>query len=726
LLTSSYRGEKSFGGNQMSEDSRQPEGTARGARRYLLAGRWRILPDENRIVGPQLDQRIADKFMRVLVHLCEHPGVVGRDELMAAVWPDTVVVDEVLTRAVSELRKLFGDDPRAPRIIETIPKRGYRLLASVEPLLEEAAPLHGGSGARRRAWTIARRRMPLVGLAVAALTAMAFGVLIQRSAGPSASIPSMLQLTSLSGVEEYPTLTPQGDRLVFAWEGDSETPTGIFLLTVGEERPFPLTSVAGHYAYPAWSHDLRYVAYSRVSGERPGLYQVPATGGDESLLVPPRQGRPAVTPDYSPDGHWLVYAAPTGRDQGWHLERLTLGANDVEVLTEPADGGSDFRPRHSPTGDRIAFLHLTAEGSTIRVIPAAGGPVATLLPGERTVNDLAWTPDGRHMLITTNDGLWELTVGSASLRLISADRGLSCVSVARDRPLVAFTQARGEWAIWEHPLADGSPHGEAPASRPLIDSSLYDGRPAVSPDGRNIAFISQRGGENGLWITGRDGRRARLILRSPALIPDSPAWSPDGAELVFQLIRGGRRAIGVVAADGGEVDVLTPAGGSEMRPTWSADGTWIYFSHTEGGASDIWRRRRSGGGAERVTFDGGWRGRETPDGTRLLFTRAARDTEGVWSVEPGKGEPVLTYAVGSGELVDWTVGPDGVYVCRHEDRDDRRYVVDFYAFAGGEPRVVARLDSRRDPDLAYDARNRALIYTRTERLESDLVGLLDY
>src|SRR5438552_9137680 len=71
--------------------------------------------------------------MGVLVCLAEHTGeVVPKETLLQTVWPDTFVSDDVLKRSVSELRRVFEDDARAPRIIQTIPKRGYRLVAAVK------------------------------------------------------------------------------------------------------------------------------------------------------------------------------------------------------------------------------------------------------------------------------------------------------------------------------------------------------------------------------------------------------------------------------------------------------------------------------------------------------------------------------------------------------------------------------------------------------------------
>jgi DNA-binding winged helix-turn-helix (wHTH) protein/tetratricopeptide (TPR) repeat protein len=81
------------------------------------------------------DTRIAltPKVFAVLRHLLDHPGrLVTQEELLEAVWPETYVQPEILRKYILELRKILGDDPKSPRFIETLPKRGYRFLAVLE------------------------------------------------------------------------------------------------------------------------------------------------------------------------------------------------------------------------------------------------------------------------------------------------------------------------------------------------------------------------------------------------------------------------------------------------------------------------------------------------------------------------------------------------------------------------------------------------------------------
>jgi DNA-binding winged helix-turn-helix (wHTH) protein len=104
------------------------------------------------VTGPNGVTRLEPKVMLVLACLAAHAGrMVPKDRLLHAAWPDTAVGDDVLTCAISELRRLFEDDPKQPRVIETIPKSGYRLIAGVSlngAERDRAAPGHSAAGER--------------------------------------------------------------------------------------------------------------------------------------------------------------------------------------------------------------------------------------------------------------------------------------------------------------------------------------------------------------------------------------------------------------------------------------------------------------------------------------------------------------------------------------------------------------------------------------------------
>lgn len=126
-----------------------------GRRPCLQVGSWRVDADANELDDGRRTARVEPKVMQVLVALAAAAGqVLSREELLARVWPDVVVGDEVLTQTIIKLRKALGDDSRSPSYIETIAKRGYRLIAPARPIkaVSGAAPVP--VPARRRWWAV--------------------------------------------------------------------------------------------------------------------------------------------------------------------------------------------------------------------------------------------------------------------------------------------------------------------------------------------------------------------------------------------------------------------------------------------------------------------------------------------------------------------------------------------------------------------------------------------
>jgi len=106
----------------------------------LQIASWSVAPSLNSISSGGRTVRLEPKVMGVLLCLAKHPSeTLSREQLFQAVWPNVVVTEDVLKRCIAELRRAFDDDARDPRIIETISKRGYRLVAPVTARSTSAA-----------------------------------------------------------------------------------------------------------------------------------------------------------------------------------------------------------------------------------------------------------------------------------------------------------------------------------------------------------------------------------------------------------------------------------------------------------------------------------------------------------------------------------------------------------------------------------------------------------
>ncbi len=113
-------------------------------------GPFRVEPKAGEIHGPHGLVRLHPRAMSVLVFLAERPGLlVTRETLLAAIWTNEPVGDHALTHVISEIRHGLRDQAHAPAIIQTLPKRGYRLLAPVTGLPQDDPPGNGGPSTRR-------------------------------------------------------------------------------------------------------------------------------------------------------------------------------------------------------------------------------------------------------------------------------------------------------------------------------------------------------------------------------------------------------------------------------------------------------------------------------------------------------------------------------------------------------------------------------------------------
>ena len=127
-------------------------------------GTWLVQPTRNRLTEGTTARHLEPQVMDLLVFLARTAGrVVSKDEIVETVWEGRFIADTTLTRAMADLRRALGDDSRQPRFIETIARRGYRLVAAVSPADHDTAPGGGVPGTRIADLLASERQRRFVG-----------------------------------------------------------------------------------------------------------------------------------------------------------------------------------------------------------------------------------------------------------------------------------------------------------------------------------------------------------------------------------------------------------------------------------------------------------------------------------------------------------------------------------------------------------------------------------
>ncbi|MBK8165220.1 MAG: PD40 domain-containing protein [bacterium] len=655
--------------------------------------------------------------MAVLVQLASRAGeVVTRSELLEAVWGETVVQEEALTQAVSQLRRALDDDPRAPSIIETIPKQGYRLLAAVTrqpPPLPTDRP--------------APRRLPLVATA-AAVTIIVIAVL---AAGDGAhwrtrskavvEVPATAwreqPLTTLPGDEGWPALSPDGSLLAYAGRAPGSDAYRLQLLRMATGEALPVADGDGDRIQPAWSPDGERIAFARQDSAGWCLCVLAAMGGPVRDLGPVHWALGGH--DWSPDGTVIVYSAKDRQEEPMRLRRVRVADGTVTIATSPEPlSRGDTWPRFSPDGKHLAFIR-SDRGTTrdVLVTDAAGDGQDTrrVAGGFTTSGGLAWAPDGESLILSATwrgpYELWRVPVTGGEPVLLPA-KGQRPVhpDCGGDGTLV-FVDSVLDLDLQIRRLDD--PPADAAAVAPSTRLDTY-GR--FSPDGRSVLFVSERSGARELWLLDRASGAVRQVSAIAGDALRHPCWSPDGRRVAVGVTRDSRLQVVVVDVATGLQRQVTPADGHYRLGHWSDDGQWLYYSRESGARWQIGRVRVDGTGAADVDCPGCLTLREEPDGTLFYFKETA---PGLFRRDPHGAETLLVVPEDDGATTDNVkVATDGIWFTRRRDGVE---VLSFRAFGDAQARDVARLPEGATGEFDLSADGRELLISTVARSGADLV-----
>jgi Tol biopolymer transport system component/DNA-binding winged helix-turn-helix (wHTH) protein len=657
-------------------------------------GDWLIHPAVNSMECGGETVHLEPKVMQVLVALASGAGeVVTREHLRSVVWPDVFVGEDVLIRAISELRRAFSDDPREPHAIQTIPKVGYRLIASVTQLIPEPpiqspgviarpadssastatngykkSPDQAASAPPSKPAANSRGRWIVWGvLSLLVLAGLVWAVLAFRGLRHPTRTESYTSrpLTTYPGSELQPSFSPDGSAVAFVWRKDGERTGHIYMKQLGSEAPARLTSGTAEELSPAWSADGRWIAFIRHDETRTSIFIIPAIGGSEQEVytLPTNHVWEYGGLAWTANGRSLIFPQQSDPQAPSVLVELTLDGRAVRQLTTPPAGwDGDWTPAISPDGTRLAFVR-GPEGSVhdIYVMKLPDGTPQRLTSDGRLIVGLTWSADGSEIVFSSNRS------GSISLWRVSVQGGMPehepaggdnayWPSIAKQGNRLVYSHGSATWSILAADLNSKGPEIEAE----ILTSSEQDASPHVSPAGDKIAFQSWRSGSQEIWTAGIDGSNP-IQLTSAGAMAGSPSWSRDGRRIAFDARPESFSHIYVIDANGGAPRPVTRGNFNDIVPSWSADNHWIYFGSNRSGSWQVWKIPSDASGpAQQVTTGGGMVAIESPDAQWIFFTHYGEP--GIWRRPTGGGpERKIFDGPPTGNLNYWTVGNDSVY-----------------------------------------------------------------
>jgi Tol biopolymer transport system component/DNA-binding winged helix-turn-helix (wHTH) protein len=628
---------------------------------------------------------LEPKAVDVLVFLIERrQRLVLKDELLDGVWKDTFVTPNALTRVIAQLRKALDDDAQEARVIETVPRKGYRFLPEVTVTADAVPSDHATSGVASVPTSASPRRLssmvvPMVAAVFIAI--IGWGWLRPRAASTPA-LTDLVQLTT-TGYEAEAAIAADGRRLAFTREVNGANE--IFVRSIGDGPVIQITSDGGRNQDPAWSPDGDALAYH--SSARGGIWVVGALGGTARQVT-----SHGSDPVWSPDGKYIAFSTWEGAfAERAEIMIVPIAGGPPQPVTRPGvPRGGHRRPAFSRDGKRIAFSSFDgSQGTSIWTTTMESGEPAPLATRVFPTK-IAFTPDDTSVCWSGMGsggkvGLWcsalEPGASGSPQAILQGVPGTGGLSIARDGS-VAYSVSDSASDLWSIPLTRGVPTGEATE---LMRDTSRNTVPAISPDGRYVAYVAwspgspsdamlldlkdlstsplSPGTEEEYFPTwSADGRAVLLALGQAAArrivrvsietrraeeLPGFPsqssnlAMSPDGTHLAYHVTgdRGGLSSWIVPAAGGAPVR-LSPPNFSAGYPAWSRDGKRLALEVEDAGKTQIWLINRDGTGLRQLTSSAGqhWPHTWAPDGDRIAFAGERDGVWNVWTVSASTGE----------------------------------------------------------------------------------------
>jgi Tol biopolymer transport system component/DNA-binding winged helix-turn-helix (wHTH) protein len=676
--------------------------------------------------------RLQAQPFQLLALLLERPGeVVTREEVCRKLWnADTFVdFDHSLGTAVNKIREALNDATDNPRFIETLPKRGYRFIGKISPVLpvviavpDAQESLEPPPVPAAKAWTGRKLALGLVAVAVVVVATVAFVWPSRklRDSQPATIVP----FTSYPGLETAPSFSPDGSRIAFSWDNAATNRAGkrgydLYVKAIGSETVLRLTDHPSDWISSTWSPDATQIAFHRLAVDGNGIYVVPALGGPERKLLATHIPYDLAAPlSWSPDGKWIAYSDWENGGPGNRSFLLNVETLESHELSHDPSCRHDGNLAFSHSGQELAMIcvHNTTSYEYL-ISDLRGKSKRSLITLHEFLTGPLWTGEDKSLIVgeatAKGNEFDEVRVRDGEVHRLSVTAG-GWPAISSDGRKLAFSVSDNHVNIWRKDLQ----HPEAPAVQMYI-STRQQNNSQYSPDGNHVAFATARSGTWSVWVADTHG--SNLIQISKEGPAGYPRWSPDSQKIAFDMIEpSGHFGVYTVDLSDRVPHKLKTSVREANRPFWSHDGKWIYFRGFEGVGRQLYRCPAGGGDATLLAASQDLRTPiESSDGKVLYFPWGFSDANIMMlALDRPDATPQLVPEMPEiSHEAQWAVMPDGMYFSPH---DNPRSIC-FYDFATKHTREIFRADKDLAEGMSISPDRRYMLYSQIDESNSDIM-----
>ena len=638
-------------------------------------GTWRVRPALGRMTRNDRIVALDKPTLLALLILAEQPaGRVNRDVLAARIYGGGTAEDHEpkLRRVLGLLRRVLSEDgavrianaPGDAYILEVgapVPGRGLKPFES-DVLKDDPGGVEAWTSRKRKRWLA-------IGLATLVVGGLAVGVTLLIERGHVVLLGIVTQVRPLAiepGEKTHPSFSPDGRQVVYSWRLADGSGTHLVQKPVIGGSWRPLTQGEGRDLFPEWSPSGGRIAFERLTAADCSIFVIAPDGSDEKRVGDCDFGVTGRL-TWTPDGRAVMYAHRTSAGLPRQLVSLAIDTGKLTGVTNPVVGmPGDMQPVLAPTGRRLVFVRSRAVGvEDLSLLDLGTVAVERMTRDRRVLAGAAFEAGTQSVIFSSPRGgryaLWRVKLNHSSPDLfLAAGNALKAPAISNDNRSLAYEE-------WQYTTRFSRiPDGAAVALGAASGAAL-ERHPQLSPDGTQLAFVSNRGGHEQLWLAPATGGTARVLTRSDLDYLETPRWSPDGKLIVFGGSRKGRFELWTVALADGTLERVSTEDTSRA-PSFSHDGHYLYFTSSRSGSAQIWRQPWPGRQApEAVTTEGGLAALESKDGSSLYYVRAERP--GLWlrNPAPGGDETLVVADFSPADWTNWTLTETAIWLIRRPD-----------------------------------------------------------
>jgi len=522
----------------------------------------------------------------------------------------------------------------------------------------------------------------IIGFTILTVAILLIIFLLQKPKPSSLQVTGrVISLTTSPGLEDKPTWSPDGKHI--AYMSDENGNFDIYVMNVDTGQALNLTEDhTGDDTNPEWSPDGNRIAYYSDRGGG-GIYHLSNIGGAPILVI-----NIAITlgkkfrtnMSWSPDGSNLVYTNAS------LLSIISVkGGKPEEIQLPPITRYRAWllEPAWSPYGKRIAFTEphdFNKLKSTIWTLTPDGSNPIKITDGNSFSDNPVWSRDGRRLFFISDMGggsndIWWVPIEasgkpSGSAKCLMPGVNVSSIALSPDGTRLVFSKVVRRSNIWSIPIVDNHTFTLEEAEQVTFENHSITSLD-VSPDGKWIAFSSDRKGNADIWIMNKKTKELRQMTTSEAS-DTSPDWSPDGKNIVFQSNRNGNNDIFQKPVAGGITLQLTSHQKSDNKPKWSPKGDEIVFDSKRTGSFEIYVIPSSGGDPRRLTTEGPMNDQPvwSPDGSKVAFRSSRTGVQEVFYVSSKGSKPIQLTNLGvNRNIIPYHWSSDGRYIYAWGNKD---------------------------------------------------------